>query len=117
MVELAVASKNWIIEAPQNGEFLAVIYLCKKGIEIKISNQKNLFWSKGNFRIRKRLYIHDKNLEKYQKNTKTTYTLITENILTQSANMGHFEHTAYFRPTPVEEKLTMLNALHCVEHY
>ena len=37
-VALAVASKNSIIEKPQNGELLTFICLCKKGIEIEISN-------------------------------------------------------------------------------
>ena len=38
MLALVAASKSWIIEGSQNGEFLAVICLRKKGIEIKVSN-------------------------------------------------------------------------------
>ena len=38
MVALAVASKSCIIRPPQNGEFLSVICLFKKSIEINKSN-------------------------------------------------------------------------------
>ena len=60
MVALAVASKIWIMKTPQNGEFLAVVCLCKKDIEIKISN-KGMDLKKEDNICSKYFYICDKN--------------------------------------------------------
>ena len=62
VVVLDAASRSLIIEIPQNNEFLVVICLCKKGIEIKISNIR-VNWKKEENVCLKTLKIHNYSLK------------------------------------------------------